>query len=92
MRNPSLRRSFLVLVTFMLLSCAKPAGDPATCAADDTAHIIRIISDAVDHQSRGAEVARFARQECVSESLPERSQQRTSGARRNPPLGGCTPG
>jgi epsilon-lactone hydrolase len=75
MRNPSLPRSFLVLVvtTFMLLSCAKPAGDSATFAANGTAHITRIIPmpSTVSPEAQKW-LDSLARQKYVTESLAER--------------------
>jgi monoterpene epsilon-lactone hydrolase len=75
MRNPGLRRSFLVLVliAFMLLSCAKPAGDSATFAADGTAHITRIIPMPSTISPEAQKwLDALARQKYVSESLSER--------------------
>lgn len=45
MRESALRRCFLLLAVtaFLLISCAKPAGDLATFDADGTAHITRVV-------------------------------------------------
>ncbi len=75
MRNPRLRPRFLalVLIAFMLLSCARPAGDSARFEADGTAQITRIIPMPSTISPEAQKwLDSLARQKYVSESLAER--------------------
>ncbi len=75
MRIPRLRPRFLVLVliAFMLLSCARPAGDSARFEADGTARITRIIPMPSTISPEAQKwLDSLARQKYVPESLAER--------------------